>query len=236
MESQRLVDYIREQTTAGYSETTLRQHLLQYGWSPAVVANAFKTYRQSLTPKKSLKSKAKKLRRGGKLAKKTWGKRIQLALSSVVVVALVVAGTYFWLGQRDLKPVSSVAKSLSYAEKQTFDVNTVGGAISQFSADNSGLPSALTVSTDGSLVLCGVDCAAIAVTIAPLQTYQPSNVKLIPFESGFTTTDKAAMYLIPGAKCADTHTLGGENPNPRSMVIMYARENGLGVTPYCVTL
>jgi hypothetical protein len=69
-----------------------------------------------------------------------------------------------------------------------------------------------------------------------LQVYHPSNIKVMAYQSGFTTTDKTTMYLIPGAKCADTHNLGAQNANPRAMVIMYAQENGLGVTPHCVTL
>jgi hypothetical protein len=234
MESQQIVDYIRQQIAAGYTEATLRQHLMVHGWSASAVADAFAKYRKSVTPKKLLK--AKKLRRGGKLAKKTNRNRIKLAVTGAAAVALVVAGTHLWIGRKDLRPVNTVAKPLTYAQKQSFDVNTIGGAVSQFSADNGGLPDSVAVSADGSLLLCGVDCNTTAAAIAPLQVYQASSVKVIPYQSGFTTTDKQTMYLMPGAKCADTHNLGGENANPRAIVILYAQENGLGVTPKCVTL
>lgn len=239
MESQQIVDYIREQLAAGHTEVRLRQHLLASGWSQPAIEDAFERYHQAANPrtaKLSLKERTKKLRRGGKLAKRTKGKRIKWAVAGVVVVALLVVGHNWYGKHKELQPVSTVAKPLTYKQKQISDVNTVAGAVAQFSADNSGLPSQLLVTSDGSLTLCGVSCDTTAATIAPLSVYHASGVKIEPYSSGFTTTDKTTMYLIPGAKCADAHNLGSINTNPRAMVIMYAQENGLGVTPRCVTL
>jgi hypothetical protein len=239
MESQQIVDYIRQQLAAGHTETRLRQHLLTNGWSQPAVEDAFQKYHKATDPKSSkpsLKARAKKLRRGGKLAKRTNGKWAKLGVAGVVVMALLIGGNVWYGRNKDLRPVNNIAKPLNYKQKQANDVNTVAGAVSQYSVDNGEIRSKLITTTDGSLTLCGFSCDNAAATIAPLMVYLASGVKIVPYQSGFMTTDKDTMYLIPGAKCADVHTLGGVNTNPRAIVIMYAQVNGRGVTPRCVTL
>lgn len=243
MESQQIVDYIRQQLAAGHTEARLRQHLSESGWPQGAINDAFKAfekYQQTIpvakVAKAPLKARAQKLRRGGKLQRRSRGKRIKWGVAAAIVAA-VVGGTYGWQTRSgDLQPVSTSAQSLNYSQKQSSDVNIVAGAIVQYSVANGELPSKLIVTADGVLTLCALSCDTAVATVAPLMVYQVDDVRIQPYASDFITTDKDIMYLIPGAKCADRHKLGGVNTNPRAMVIMYAQENGLGVTPRCITL
>jgi hypothetical protein len=243
MESQQIVDYIRQQLAAGHTEARLRQHLLESGWPQGAITDAFKKYQQTIpaakapkSAKSSLKDRAKKLRRGGKLQKRTrGGARVKWAVA-LAVVAVVIAGAYNWRSRGDLQPVSTATPSIGYSQKQSSDINIVAGAVVQYSVDNGELPRKVVVTADGQLTLCSQSCDAGTAVIASLMVYDAYGVRIVPYEAGFTTNDKDAIYLIPGAKCADTYTLGSANTNPRAMVIMYAQVNGRGVTPRCITL
>jgi len=125
----------------------------------------------------------------------------------------------------------------SFGGKQVEDVGLVAGAMGQYASANGALPTHLSVAAGNGLVLCGSTCDPTTNTVSGLSVYQALNIKIVPYSSGLTAPNTAAMYLVPEANCANNGAVGSVNTNPRSMVLLYDGENSENVaTPHCIVL
>jgi len=233
MESQRIVDYIAEQLRAGHSEETLRKHLVAHGWSPEAADLAFEQYARAHMPR-PVQLAAPVRRHRVRIPRWTKARFVKLGIAGGVLVAAAAAAFVFW---PEKIPQIEGPKALAYSQKQSIDVVLLAGAINDYTADHNGTtPTSLSLSSDGSLVLCGVVCDPSVATVSTLTAYKPENVKFMPYASGLSAPNKDIMYIVPGGACANANELGGQNTNPRAMVILYGRAEDSGLLQRCVTL
>jgi hypothetical protein len=239
MESQQLVDYIREQLATGYTEANLRPYLAKYGWSEQAINDAFAAYYQSKQSSQT-QAKAKKTKRREHVKRvraSRWTKPRFIKLGvSFAVLALVAFGVHFVMDMRAEKPAPPPKLKLSYTQKQSGDVSLVGGAVAQFAATYGDLPSQVMPASDGGLAFCGKACGSSQLTLGSPQVYPPSAVKLVSYTAGLKAPDEHTMYLVPAAKCASATSIGGTSTSPRSIVILYARAENTLLKQRCVTL
>lgn len=241
MESQQIVDYIRDQLAAGFDEKTLRNHLVTHGWSVAATDDAFRRYHatSATAPVTPQVMAARKKRRGIDLPFLYWSfKDWVRAVAVVAVVAGAGVGAHAYLQQRHVqKAAVRVLPKYSFRQRQSIDVNSIGGAVSLFAQANDALPTGLSTASDGNLVLCGTSCDPRNYEVTSLLVYKPANVKLAAYIPGLSVSDPQTMYLVPGAKCTNEGTLGDASTAPRAMVILYAQDDsGAPVKQRCVTL
>jgi hypothetical protein len=225
MDSKAVIDYIREQIRAGHSETAVRQHLAAQTW-PAV------SIHRATMPKPAPLKRAK--HRRAPIPRWTWGTVIKLGASLAVVAALGVGVYTHWPHQQ------AKAKSpqpASYAQRQSSDVVTLGGAVANYTNVHAKLPSYLSVTPDGTMILCGDGCNSDTDAVGALMTYNASDVHFAPYSPGLVVPDASTLYMVPGALCKDNNTLGGTTDKPLAIVILYLRDNNDGsVTSRCVKL
>jgi hypothetical protein len=239
MESQQIVDYIRQQLAAGYTEANLRDHLVKHGWSQAAVNNAFTTYRASTTSvSKTAKAKKSHKRMHIKRIKATSWTRARFIKLGVgfAVLAVVGAGVHFVIAMKNEAAGPPPKVVLTYPQKQSNDVSLIGGAVAQFAATYGDLPAQVLPASDGGLAFCGTACTVSELTLGSPQVYQPTAVKLMNYAVNLAAPDKDTMYLVPAAKCASTNAIGEASASPRSIVILYARMDGPVLKQRCVTL
>jgi len=230
MEVQQLVDYIAEQMRVGYSEATLREHVQSHGWSTKMVDAAFiKYHRINAAELKSARAARRKSRR-----KWTIFKRAKFGAAGLALVAAVVVGVNTFI-IKHAPVVQAATKPLTYAQKQANDVNTVAGAVAQYTLAAGVLPTLVAANQSGGITICGSNCSA-APAVVTLSVYKPAGVLIAPYSAALKIPDQYSMYIVPQAKCADKATLGGPNTNPRSAVILYAQEDGASLLQHCVTL
>ena len=172
-----------------------------------------------------------------KLRAASMRRRLSVALIVIVVlvVAAIVARTFIF--PKASKPVVAAKPPvLSLAGEQSADVGLVAGAVGQYAAANDALPTHLSATSSGGLVLCGDVCNAALYRISGFNAYEASNIHLKSYAPGLTAPNQNVMYLVPGAKCGSNGQLGAVNSTPRSMVLLYASANTTGATPRCVVL
>ncbi|HSX06162.1 MAG TPA: hypothetical protein VLG92_00390 [Candidatus Saccharimonadia bacterium] len=232
MENQQLVEYIVDQMRVGYSEATLREHLEAHGWSAEAIDGAFVKYHRLNTAE--LKA-ARAARRKARRHKLTRFQRIKAGTVAAVVAVLLAIGINT-LVSKHAPLVQAATKPLTYAQKQSNDVNILAGAVAQYAAEAEALPTVIGANPDGSITLCGAGCGAISPIVASLGVYKPTGINFAPYSAGLAAPDRNTMYLVPGATCASKTALGEANPKPRSMVILYAQANGASLARHCVVL
>lgn len=154
----------------------------------------------------------------------------------VVVMLLVACGAvyYFW---PQTQTQTSVAKTitLTYSQNQSIDVNTVGGAIGQYTAANHALP--IRLSANGStLVMCNSVCDPTTSQISQLVVYQAADVMIKSYTAGMMVPSKNDMLLVRAATCRSASTLGDETTKQNAMIILYATDSSTGLSQHCVTL
>jgi hypothetical protein len=240
MESQQIVDYIRQQLAAGHTEDRLRQHLLLNGWSAPQVENAFKQYDRAVAAPAPTGKKAKKRtpkQRQKRLRATRWWRKP--AVKAVVVLAVVgvvglVARTQF--RERIAPPTKPVQVHYTYQQMQAIDVNTVGSAISQYSVANAAIPTSISIAPDGNLVLCGEVCNPLTSEVNALTSYKPSSVSFQTYAPGIAVMDKDQMYIVPGATCKNKGKTVDSSAAPKAMVILYGQTAAAGLNQRCVIL
>ncbi len=232
MEVQQLVDYITEQMRVGHSEATLREHVQSHGWSATMVDAAFvKYHRINAAELKAVRAARRKARR----RKWTMFRRLKLGAAALVVIAVLGVGVNTFVIKHTPK-VQAAAKPLTYAQKQASDVNTVAGAVAQYTVAAGALPTIVAANQNDGITICGVDCSAVTPSVVTLSVYKPDGVLIAPYSAGLKVPDQHTMYIVPQAKCADKATLGNVNTNPRSAIILYAQVDGVTLSQHCVTL
>ena len=243
MNSQQIVDYIKTQTTAGHSEATLRKHLQAHGWSSSDIDRAFQAYQAQSKPRESKSQRStsrpsKLVRRGQRPAKR--GRKLRFLFRLAVIAAALILGyvayQLFWPGAQEAPP-KPVVHALTPHERQTLDVNTVAGAIAQYTAANGGvLPTRLSAGSDTSLIMCNNVCNPTTSQVASLTTYKAANVKIMIYTPSLAVPDANTIYLVARAKCASNGSIGSTNPNPRSMVLLYVRSTDTTPERRCLVL
>lgn len=164
-------------------------------------------------------------------------RRLSVALIVVVVLVVAVIAARTFIFPKTSKPViAAKPPALSLAGKESEDVGLVAGAVGQYAAANDALPTRLSVTASGGLVLCGDVCNAALYGISGFSVYQASDIQLKSYVPGLTAPNQNVIYLVPGAKCGSNGQLGAVNPKPRSMVLLYASATTTGATPRCVVL
>jgi hypothetical protein len=243
MESQQIVDYIRQQLAAGHTEARLRQHLLGSGWTQPQVEAAFTQYRTATsTGKTTKKSKraskiSKPRRKRTRVSTWTWPRRLAL-VGGAVVVAVVSFGIYKLTGGGEPEPEKPAAPHYTYQQKQAIDVNTVGTVIGQYSVSTGEVPLSATIGADGNLILCGTVCDPALGEVVTLIQYKPTDVKFAAFKADLTAPDSHTMYIVPQATCKDKGKEIDASTRPRAVVILYSQassESG-DLTHRCVVL
>ena len=232
---QKLVDYISEQLRAGFSEASLRQHLEAHGWAKPAIDSAFDRYNQRTMPKPAPIAGVKRKHRV-RIPKWTRARFMKLGVAFAV---LLIAGAATYLVMFAEKPPQRTveAQPLTYAQKQSLDVVTVGGTMATHVAGTDGdVPTFTSIASDGHLLLCGTTCDPTVSEVGTLVVYKPSGVKFVPYTSGLTVPNKETMYLVPGGTCQGRDALGGQNVNPKAFVLLYARNEDSGLIQRCVTL
>lgn len=241
MESQQIVDYIRQQLAAGHTEMRLRQHLLVSGWTQPQIEAAFQQYHRATgaaakPAKKSRMAKMAKPRRKRTRANSwTLGKSIKLGLA-VAVVAVALVGLRTFMDERQPSAPPHVAPHYSAQQLQALDVNTVGSAVGEYSVTTGDLPAGTTVGSDGHLVLCGTSCDPSVGEVVSLVTYNPATVKMQHFAPNLTVPDANTMYIVPGATCENKGASINASSKPKAAVILYAQPKETQLTQRCVIL
>jgi hypothetical protein len=231
MESQQIVDYIATNIKNGYTETNLRKHLKNNGWERVAINDAFKRYHAARRLNPTTRAKRRPSRQD------RLKNRAMTFAAAVMIVAVAFGVIHFWPKAAEPQ-TAKAAPALSYSQKQVLDVNTIGGAIGQYTAANGGvLPSRLTIgSSTNALVMCNTICDPTTSQISSLLIYKPEDVKLMSYVADLAAPDEQALYLVKGATCKNPTTLGGPSSTPRSMVILYAAASGSALTQRCITL
>ena len=166
-------------------------------------------------------------------------RRKRQILIGLILVLIAAGALYYYMPHKSAGKSTAQAApvQLSYNAKQAADASLLAGAVGQYAAANNALPTKLSVTPNGILVLCGSACDAVNYEVGAFNVYQSSNVKLVSYSAGLTAPNTQMMYMVPGAKCDSNGQLGAVNQTPRSMVILYAVTNATGViTPRCVVL
>lgn len=236
MNNPQLVDYIRQHMAAGHTETTIRQHLLKYGWQADHVDAAFTQYHRSkVRPKRASISAVKSVTATRRPRRRN--KRM-LRLAGVGLVAMLVAVVFIVHKAHSAKtvPEPTAPARLTHQQEQTIDVITIGGAVGQYvAASNSTLPTRTAPGpSDNSVVLCGKTCDSTTWQVSALSAYKPANVKIVPYAPGLTTSVDT-LLLVAGAKC-NHNDLTTDNITPLSMVALYATDTSAGPKQHCVSL
>ncbi len=235
MDSQHIVDYISGQLRAGHSEARLREHLAGHGWQPAAVDAAFEQYYRSAMPLPvDIAPSARKHR--VRLSRWTRAHFIKLGVAGAAVVIVIVVGLQLFQHSQPKLPARK-PQALAYKQKQSIDILLLAGAINNFIAGHAGVPpTATSVTPDGVMVLCGTVCDPGTDSVSALAAYKPDGVRFMAYSSGLAAPDVNTMYIVPDGSCANANELGGQNVNPRAMVILYGRADDNGVAQRCVTL
>jgi len=165
---------------------------------------------------------------------RTKRRQIKTILAVVVVLVIAVVAYKYMSPKAVAKPPAPV--QLTYSSRQSYDVDVVAGAVGQYATANGALPTRLVVAPDNSLVLCGASCGSTTLQVGALSVYAPSNIKLVAYAPSLSAPNQNVMYLVPQAKCGANGEVGSPNPNPRSMVILYASLTGTTTEPRCVVL
>lgn len=164
-------------------------------------------------------------------------RRLLIVAGAVVLLAGLGIAGYKLKSKFVAKPAPQSAPQLSYDAKQAADVQLVGGAISQYAADNGALPTQLSVAPDGSgVVLCGTICDPVLYEVTGLSVYRPANIKMVGYRPDIAVPDINTMYVVPGAKCSADGHLGDPSTSPRATVILYDSSRTSGPISRCVVL
>jgi len=197
----------------------------------AAINDAFARYHKSMNytrpvPKKRRPRKVQKLQ------------EIVLTVVGLAVLTAIAAGIVHLTNKPKLEAASNKPVQLNFSQKQQRDVNTIGGAIGQYTAANGGvLPTHLSIGvSEDSLVMCNAVCDPTTSQISALSTYKAENVKLMTYVADLAAPDEKTIYLVPGATCKDKTTLGPPSANVRSMVLLYAGVSGNTISQRCVKL
>ncbi len=244
MESQQIVDYIRQNLQAGHPEANIKSHMLANGWTQGKVDAAFKQYHKQNAPAPKSKSKAKtnpikrKLQQRPNLRKRARSRRLK---AGVVLVVVVLAAAAI-IGHRKLanrkQPVAVVpAQVQTPAQKQSSDIINIAGAIDQYMIANNNVQPNMAVATpDGGLRICANVCDPTVPEVSPLTVYNPVNVHFASYSPGLGVPDISVMYIVPGAECKGKPPIVAQSSNPRSMVILYAVESEPTMKQRCAQL
>ncbi len=234
MESQQIVDYIRETLGSGHAESDVRSHLLTSGWPEAAVDDAFTRYRQSEVPvtrNDTHKQGPKRLRPVS--LKSRWQKAIALAL----VIGLIGFGVHLALPHHK-PPVATAQKThvVTDSEKRRSDVLAVAGGMGQFSTANGVLPTKTVVAGAMTLEFCGTDCDPADPDAVQLMLYSPANVRIVPFVPGLSAPGTETMLVVASGKCNGSTLDAQEATKPRTAVLLYSDVVNDALTTHCITL
>jgi len=157
----------------------------------------------------------------------------------VIVVAIVIVawqmGVFSMFSKK--KPVVAVQPPVTSSARQAEDVDLVAGAVGQYSATNSTLPTGLSTVANNGLVLCGSTCDPTNNEVSGFVYYQASGFKIVSYAAGLTAPSQSVVYLVPGAKCGDKGQVSVVNTDPRSMVLLYDNASTSGAPdPRCIVL
>lgn len=177
----------------------------------------------------------------GRFKRRASKRRRRMIFASVAVVVLVAAAIAWQMGAFSVfsnkKVAAAPRQPLTAGAKQSEDIGLVAGAVGQYAAANGALPTSLSATTTNDLVLCGITCVPTNFDVNGLSYYQASGIKLVPSTPGLSVSNPSMIYLVPGAKCGSGGLVGGENSNPRSMVLLYMSvENPNTPAPRCIVL
>lgn len=235
MANTEIVEYLRQQKAAGYSEATLREHLKKQGWSAAGIDTAFRDLKHA--GRKPSRKKSQLLRRGGR--QKQPNRKLRRLVKFIVIVAIVLVAAIIIDKVLTHKPVPKpkATPPLTNQQRQTLDVNTLGGAVGQYVIENNQtLPERVSPAPDGSsVVLCGKTCDPNTWQVSALQAYKPSDVRLVHYATGLAVPEASTMYIVSGATCKKG-TLTDQGIRPLSMAILYATQNDSTLQQHCVAL
>ena len=233
MADETLVAYIRDSLAAGHDEAVVREHLLQSGWQSDVLQAAFAAV-QPQSAAQPRNATAPKPRRGSRVRTVRWTRRWQVKLAACLVVLGVGAFVFYRYDAPKPAPVHDQPIRLTTQQRQANDISTIAGAIGQYAAANKVLPITAAPS-GGQLVLCDTVCNPLTAQVAALVIYHADQVKIVAYRAALTATSTQVIYLVPQAKC-DGGAVGGPNPNPRSMVLLYDAATTPNSTPRCIVL
>jgi len=225
--------YIRDNLAAGHKEAAIRERLLASGWQTTAVNEAFAQIKQH----KVRSSSITKPRRGGRRRAVKWTRKRQLGMVVALVIVIIAAlGVHSLITPDDTSKIAAnQLQHLTLQTRQANDINTIAGAVGQYTAANGGVLPSATSDAAGSLVLCGSTCDPLTSQVASLSVYAPSDVKIVPYRAGLAAPTTTAIYLVPLGKCAGG-VVGAPNPNPRSMILLYRAATTPASTPRCLSL
>jgi hypothetical protein len=234
MESQQIVDYIRQTLEVGHAESDVRSHLLASGWPQAAVDDAFTRYRQSesrVARKDTHKQGPKRLKVVS--LKRRWQKAVGLAL----IVGLVGFGVH--LATHHVKTPVAAAQSthiMTDSEKRRSDVLAVAGGMGQFSTTNGVLPAKTVAAGSGLLEFCGDTCDPANPDVVQLMLYSAANVRIVPFVAGLPAPGTSTMLVVTAGKCNSGALDATAATKPRSAVLLYSDMVKDSLTAHCITL
>jgi hypothetical protein len=171
----------------------------------------------------------------GRPARNRKNRTPNLAIIIVLLLLLAGAGYYFFMHKKPAAAPVTSSPNLSYSQQQSVDVNTVGGAIGQYTQANGVTPTHLSANGNV-LVMCNAACDPTTSQISQLAVYQAKNVQIKSYTPGQLVASVNDMYLVQGATCKSRAGIGDQSSNPKSMVILYATESSSGLSQHCVKL
>jgi preprotein translocase subunit Sss1 len=232
MENKQTVDYIQQHLAGGHSEDSIRKHFLAYGWSESKVDDAFASHRTSLVAAPVAKaSRPKRIPQWRRWSKARWIKTIGISVIGVIALGLLV---HILMASDNATPPRALVK-LNLQARQSNDINTIGGAISQYVSTNGVLPTRTSTTPEGSLVLCNTMCDPATSAISRLMNYKAVNVQYVPYRHDIIVPDDQTIYLVPGAKCKKNSGIGDPASSDRAIAIVYALSVGSTLSQRCVS-
>ena len=235
MESQQIVDYIRQNLQAGHPETNIRNHMLANGWPQASVDAAFRRYHSVHTPAPKPASKApeakaknlikRKLQQRPSLRRRADSRRramIGFGVAAVVLIGFAVATKGVMVERAEKKPPATPVVKQTTAQRQMSDIINIAGAIDQYAFTYNVQPNIAVATADGGLRLCANICDPTTSEVSPLTVYSPSDVHFAGYTPGLSVPDVSAMYIVPSAACKGKPPTATQSNNTRSMIILYA--------------
>jgi len=246
MQPNQTTDYIHQQLSQGYSEAAIRQALVQSGWQPAQVDQAFAQY-YALGGTPAMQPGAQPAGQARAASKSNKPFILALAVFAcllilVVVIAVVVAATHKKSpDQSTASPVT--AGSNSYLQRQADltseknDASALAAAIDEFIANNNGsVPQSIVPgSAANTWDVCAAACTTGYKSTATLNYFKnaPQAVQIKPFKSGLKAPDENTVYVVPAAKCQnDTTAVAADST--REFALLFASAEPSGLNQLCV--
>jgi len=172
-----------------------------------------------------------------------------LALILIVVVCSIAISVADHIHSEHMKARETTAKTTTRSPAQSTgsvlsqnaannarknDAAAILATVSEYLVNNNGtLPkTTATGATANKLLICDTHCNSGNSSSASLDFYTPAKVTFQSYASNLTIPNDNTVYIVTGATCSPHNTIGTP-VNSTSTLVLYALQNGSGMTQQC---